>query len=274
MNKKEETSIFLIDLSGVYDEQHFWRGEQPTWIRLKDLPGTNCYCDEQAAREIREKIRDCALAGIHFIDSGNYHYMTRIWMDKAQKPFSLLVFDNHTDMQLPVFGGLLSCGGWIADALESVEMLDHVFLVGPDQQAFDQVGQEYKERVTFLSREQLQEAREKDGAAGVTDLFLKMLLDYNQKKGSFSPLYLSIDKDVLNEKVVKTTWSQGDMSLLELEGCLERLQAFLQKRKLSLQAADVCGEREPGEGNESAMTGHDYANQALLGTLKGFDYEK
>lgn len=53
-----------------------------------------------------------------------------------KEPFNLLVFDNHTDMQLPAFGGLLSCGGWIASALEEVEKLQEVWLIGPDEEAY------------------------------------------------------------------------------------------------------------------------------------------
>ena len=274
MKKERDSGILLMNLSGTYEEQDFWREEQVTWIRLEDLSGTNCYCDEPAVRAIREKIREFALSGIHFIDSGNYHYMTRIWMDKAKSPFSLLVFDNHTDMQPPAFGGLLSCGGWIADALESVKLLDHVFLVGPDQPAFDQVQQTYKERVTFLSREDLQAARQTDSSSGVAASFLEMLSEYEKKAGKLSPVYLSVDKDVLNEQEVKTTWSQGDMSLTELKSCLEELQSFLKARKLPFQAADVCGEWEPENGGEGSPAGHDLANHELLEVLKGFDYEK
>ena len=274
MEKERDSGILLMNLSGTYEEQDFWREEQVTWIRLEDLSGTNCYCDEPAVRAIREKIGEFTLSGIHFIDSGNYHYMTRIWMDKAKSPFSLLVFDNHTDMQPPAFGGLLSCGGWIADALESVKLLDHVFLVGPDQPAFDQVQQTYKERVTFLSREDLQAARQTDSSSGVAASFLEMLSEYEKKAGKLSPVYLSVDKDVLNEQEVKTTWSQGDMSLTELKSCLEELQSFLKARKLPLQAADVCGEWEPENGGEGSPAGHDLANHELLEVLKGFDYEK
>ena len=274
MEKERDSGILLMNLSGTYEEQDFWREEQVTWIRLEDLSGTNCYCDEPAVWAIREKIREFALSGIHFIDSGNYHYMTRIWMDKAKNPFSLLVFDNHTDMQPPAFGGLLSCGGWIADALESVKLLDHVFLVGPDQPAFDQVQQTYKERVTFLSREDLQAARQTDSSSGVAASFLEMLSEYEKKAGKLSPVYLSVDKDVLNEQDLKTPWSQGDMSLTELKSCLEELQSFLKARKLPLQAADVCGEWEPENGGAGSPAGHDHANHELLEVLKGFDYEE
>ena len=274
MEKERESGILLMNLSGAYEEQDFWREERSTWVRLEDLSGTNCYCDEPAIRAIREKIGEFTLSGIHFIDSGNYHYMTRIWMDKAKNPFSLLVFDNHTDMQPPAFGGLLSCGGWIADALESVELLDHVFLVGPDQSAFHQVQQVYKERVTFFSREDLQAARQTNSSSGVAASFLEMLSEYEKKTGKFSPVYLSVDKDVLNEQEVKTTWSQGDMSLTELKSCLKELQSFLKARKLPLQAADVCGEWESENGGAGSPAGHDHANHELLEVLKGFDYEE
>ena len=148
------------------------------------------------------------------------------------------------------------------------------FLWVPDQSAFHQVQQVYKERVTFLSREDLQAARQTDSSSGVAASFLEMLSEYEKKAGKLSPVYLSVDKDVLNEQEVKTTWSQGDMSLTELKSCLEELQSFLKARKLPLQAADVCGEWEPENGGEGSPAGHDLANHELLEVLKGFDYEK
>ena len=266
--------IVIMDFSGIYKGEQFFEGEKVSWLDVREIPGTNCYCDDEAKTQILEKLEKFSAGGIYFIDSGNYHYMTRIWMDKAKNPFSLLVFDNHTDMQPPAFGGLLSCGGWIADALESVELLDHVFLVGPDQSAFHQVQQVYKERVTFFSREDLQAARQTNSSSGVAPSFLEMLSEYEKKTGKFSPVYLSVDKDVLNEQEVKTTWSQGDMSLTELKSCLEELQSFLKARKLPLQAADVCGEWEPENGGAGSPAGHDHANHELLEVLKGFDYEE
>ena len=49
--------------------------------------------------------------GIHFLDSGNYHYVTKLWLDQVKEPFDLLVLDHHTDLQQPMFGDILSCGG-------------------------------------------------------------------------------------------------------------------------------------------------------------------
>ena len=114
---KKRTPV-IMNMSGIYREEKFWKGQETVWVEAEDITGTNCYCDEDARTEISCRIDKFSSEGVHFIDSGNYHYLTRLWIGKIKQPFRLLVFDNHTDMQPPAFGGLLSCGGWIAAALE------------------------------------------------------------------------------------------------------------------------------------------------------------
>lgn len=125
-----------------------------SWVEVQELTGSNCYCDEEAAKVLKEKLKKFSAEGMHFIDSGNYHYMSRIWLEKLEIPFRLVVFDNHTDMQLPAFGGLLSCGGWIAASLEELPLLEEVILIGPDQEAFDQTEPSLStEGTVFIQRE-------------------------------------------------------------------------------------------------------------------------
>ena len=45
-------------------------------------------------------------------------------------------------MQCPAFGGILSCGGWIREALETNDNLKHVILVGPPQAAMEETKKE------------------------------------------------------------------------------------------------------------------------------------
>lgn len=202
---KEQTSIVLMNFSGIYEEERFWKERQVSWIDAKDICGTNCYCDDEAIAEINKRTENHSFAGIHFIDSGNYHYMTKLWLTKIEKPFALLTYDNHTDMQPPAFGGILSCGGWIAASLEELKNLEHVILIGPDEAAYEQVEEELKEKVIFLSREKLQEMNDAEISRFLTEVLCETL-----------PLYISIDKDVLCPDDAQTTWSQGDMKLTTL----------------------------------------------------------
>lgn len=210
-------NIVIMDFSGIYQEEQFYEGEQISWIDLSDISGTNCYCDGDAQAQILERMEKYPVSGIYFIDSGNYHYMSRIGIGRVKEPFNLLVFDNHTDMQLPAFGGLLSCGGWIASALEEVQKLQEVWLIGPDEEAYGQVEETFKDRVHFLSRERLAEARqymaEKKGSE--EELIRSLEIPAN------IPLYISIDKDVLCPEDADTNWSQGDMRLETMVRCLE-----------------------------------------------------
>ena len=238
----------IMNFSGIYKNQSFYKDhaeKEIFWTELSDLSGCNCYCDAEAADRICEEIQNYTGNGIHFIDSGNYHYMTRLWLEKQQVPFRLLVFDNHTDMQPPAFGGLLSCGGWIAASLEELPLLHEVILVGPDEEAYVQVEPELQQKVCFLSREKLSMmmAEEKE------DFFKNLDADL--------PLYISVDKDVLCKEDASTTWSQGDMHLSELMSFLEVV--------LELQnvvGMDVCGEGDQDSGSEDFL--NDHANEAIL----------
>lgn len=238
----------ITNFSGIYKNQNFYKNyaeEEISWTELSDLSGCNCYCDAEASDRIRKEIQAFTGKGLHFIDSGNYHYMTRLWLEKLQIPFRLLVFDNHTDMQPPAFGVLLSCGGWIAASLEELPLLQEVILVGPDEEAYTQVEPDLQQKVLFLSREKLSTmtAEEKEG------FFNNLSEDL--------PLYVSVDKDVLCKGDASTTWSQGDMHLSELMSFLE-----LVLERQNILGMDVCGECDMDSCSEDFL--NDHANEAIL----------
>ena len=238
----------IMNFSGIYKNQSFYKDhaeKEIFWTELSDLSGCNCYCDAEAADRICEEIQNYTGNGIHFIDSGNYHYMTRLWLEKQQVPFRLLVFDNHTDMQPPAFGGLLSCGGWIVASLEELPLLQEVIRVGPDEEAYTQVEPDLQQKVLFLSREKLSTmtAEEKEG------FFNNLSEDL--------PLYVSVDKDVLCKGDASTTWSQGDMHLSELMSFLE-----LVLERQNILGMDVCGECDMDSCSEDFL--NDHANEAIL----------
>ena len=238
-----------MNFSGIYKQQQFWQtGEiqrNISWVEVQELPGSNCYCDGDAMETLRQKLEEFDADGIHFIDSGNYHYMSRIWLEKLNTPFRLVVFDNHTDMQPPAFGGLLSCGGWVAASLEELPLLKEVLLVGPDQEAFDQTEPVLREKVRFLSREKLGE------------MTLEEKVSFFEELTAELPTYLSVDKDVLCPEEASTTWSQGEMTLEEL----------CQFVKILLEKQDILGMDVCGECDQDACEGdhlNDLANRKLL----------
>lgn len=237
--------IVIMDFSGIYKGEQFFEGEKVSWLDVREIPGTNCYCDDEAKTQILEKLEEFSAGGIYFIDSGNYHYMSRIWLEKLNTPFRLVVFDNHTDMQPPAFGGLLSCGGWVAASLEELPLLKEVLLVGPDQEAFDQTEPVLREKVRFLSREKLGE------------MTLEEKISFFEELTAEFPTYLSVDKDVLCPEEASTTWSQGEMTLEEL---CQFVKILLEKQ--DILGMDVCGECDPDACEGDHL--NDLANRKLL----------
>ena len=249
--KEKEICPIIMNFTDVYKNAKFCEDISAKWLEVSKLQGTNCYCDEEAQKNLYAIMQKEDVFGIHFIDSGNYHYVSRLWLTYLEEPFVLIVFDNHTDMQPPAFGGLLSCGGWIASAVEELEYLKKVILIGPDEEAFSKVEKHIKEKTLFLSREQLRERTKEE----------KLTFLQNISEGL--PIYISVDKDVLNEEAATTTWSQGDLSLEELKDFLIEMKQLYGDRILGL---DICGEAEDVEKNQK----NDKANGEILQIFSTF----
>ena len=236
--------ILVADFSGVYEAEDFLRylqeqGLPVRHVELGEIEGTVCYCDEAAEAEIRRRLPPGADAGIRWIDSGDYHYVTKILAEFQQEPFVLVLVDNHLDDQEPAFGGVLSCGSWVKALRESQQMLEAVWTLGPDHR--------------IRGREVDRELEE-----GIDDL----LAAVEGKR-----VYLSIDKDVLRREESRTDWSQGSYALETLAGWLRKLL------KMHVVAIDLCGELAPAKGatpEDLRINGETnrYLQELLLDCLK------
>lgn len=235
MSEQKRNKIVVMNFSGIYTEEEF--EEETSWLDVSHIHGTNCYCDGEAFGELLGCIDGYPAGGIHFIDSGNYHYMSRIWLEKVDEPVTLVVFDNHTDMQPPAFEGILSCGGWIEAAFTQLDGVREVILIGPDEAAFSQVESGIREKVTFLSRERLREMKRLQ-----REEFLKEALEKRKET-----LYLSVDKDILCPGEADTSWSQGDMKLSELTDMLKMIFDCAKENGREVYGVDICGESDAGE---------------------------
>ena len=214
-------SLLLADFTGVYTEEGFLRELQERGIPyrlvgLGDIEGTTCYCDSAAEAEINRRLVPERGERMRWIDSGDYHYVTKILAAREETPFTLVVVDNHPDDQTPAFGDVLSCGSWVRDLREANPMLEEVWTLGPDHRIRNSSGT--VNRVL---------------EGGIDDLVTAV---------EGKRVYLSIDKDILDRAHARTDWGQGTYSLTQLKGWLDRLL------RLDVVAVDVCGELAPAKG--------------------------
>ncbi len=121
----------IMTMTDAYTHQSFYNNKENIHIiDCKDIPGTRCYLDDEAKTTIQNLIKDLPVEGIHFIDSGNYHYLSLLWLQKINQDFNLVLFDHHPDNQPPSFGDITSCGGWVLESTETLPCLQDVYTYG------------------------------------------------------------------------------------------------------------------------------------------------
>lgn len=218
--QREKNNNFILDFTGVYDE--FAKEKTSlTWIDCTDITGCDMYVSDEAEKQIGERVDSVGIHGIHFLDSGNYHYVTKIMTDRIKEPFSLVVFDHHTDMQKPMIEGLTSCGDWAGKVIKDNPYICQLILVGPEKKDINAIGLRSNKLITYSAQEIRAEAME--SKTNQIDLSV--------------PVYISIDKDVLDESISETNWSQGHMKL----GTLEHMLGIIIRNQKVL-GIDICGE--------------------------------
>ena len=196
--------------------------EPITIIDCSDIEGCDLYCTTEAENEIIKRTERYGISGIHFIDSGNYHYISKINTDRIDYDFSLVLYDHHTDMQKPMLEGMTSCGDWAGQVLEQNKNLIQLILVGPTEEDIKNIDLKNKDKLITFSQEELRNNRGREKLEKIkTDV----------------PFYISIDKDILDKHYIETNWSQGHMSLSMLE---HLLKFFLKDKKII--GIDICGE--------------------------------
>lgn len=213
----------------------------PQTVSLSSLEGTNCYCNSTAASAIRRAIAGQPVSALHWCDTGDYHYLSRFWLEKAagemgEDPFALVLFDHHPDMQEPAFGNVLSCGSWARDAFTNIPNLTQVLLVGIDPDLEVEILDLVFDGVLAVTAEDLRHTGD-NLSQDVLEMF--SLLDPR------IPVYISIDKDVLTKDYARTDWDQGCMTLAQLEAAVLRIAAGHR-----LLGADICGGLTPDKGGK------------------------
>lgn len=274
---KDNISVF--DFSHQYD---YLREQADYYSDCSLISGTNAYCSDEAAEQLREEVNKALVieknnpkapldadgsrekletmpAGIHFIDSGNYHYMSLFFLERIPTDFTLLLIDNHTDMNENAFGDILSCGNWVRKALETLPHLKKVVMLGVKPQYF----QEMKESLTsegelaenpesenelfFINNSEGCSAQERtiilpNIKNDVTKkiIYVNNVNDISTYISSDIAVYVSLDKDALSEEYAVADWDQGKLSLDDIK------HIFAELNQHHILGIDICGDTKAG----------------------------
>ena len=65
---------FILDFTHIYIDENIEQTENIVRIDCSDILETDLYCTKEGEAEIQKRIENFSINGVHFIDSGNYHY--------------------------------------------------------------------------------------------------------------------------------------------------------------------------------------------------------
>lgn len=247
-DSKVKNENMILDFTHVYRDEDIKDIDRFRYIDCSDIQETDMYCSKNAYEKIWGRIEPYGIQGIHYIDSGNYHYITKIITDHITEPFGLVMYDHHTDMQIPMVPEMMSCGDWAGQTLIQNENLRQLVVVGPPESDIEQTLESYSGsqsgRLLTFSAE---------------DLHGDLLENKLKHIRTDLPLYISIDKDVLGTEYTETNWSQGDMSI---DG-LERLLSVFLGGQGEEKNTDACrnDERYDGGIRHSRILGVDVCGE-------------
>ena len=265
-DSKVKNENMILDFTHVYRDEDIKDIDRFRYIDCSDIQETDMYCSKNAYEKIWGRIEPYGIQGIHYIDSGNYHYITKIITDHITEPFGLVMYDHHTDMQIPMVPEMMSCGDWAGQALSQNKNLRQLVIVGPPEKDIDQTLESYK------CGHNVQEAEYDDSYDISWDISSGRLLIFSAEDlhggllenklkliRTDLPLYISIDKDVLGTEDCETNWSQGNMSICGLE----RLLGVFLGGQGEERDSDACrnDERYAGDIRHSRILGVDICGE-------------
>jgi len=219
------TKISLLNFDGTLQKQKLLKVYPGEWIDFSDLGSCQGYCEMPTLKIIEQRLQARKHKGITLIGNGNYHYVTYLLLSEIKQPFSLILFDHHTDLSLNDDLSMISCGSWVSFALKTLPMLQQVVIIGANTSGggFDE--RKIPEKVTVISENEVNQSP----VATMEKKILSVLKD--------QPVYISVDKDVLDEENASTNWDQGSMSLRQLLYLIRDL-----KHTNPILGVDICGE--------------------------------
>ena len=260
----------FLDLDGSLDAQQSILRAVAPWdsvsnIDLRDLaPRLRLWARERTVREARARIAAQAPNGptLHLIGSGDFHHLAAVLMERAVEPITIVHIDNHPDWVR--LAPRWHCGAWVNRALRLPQVVRVITLgvcsddlVRPDLKGGNLPALASGKLVLFPWEHAPSRVwrripdgpgrRWQDGhihwenlAGTYHETGLETALDAIIPLITTAAVWISIDKDVLDEREALTNWDQGRMPLSALLQIITAVGAH--KR---IVGADICGEFSP-----------------------------
>jgi hypothetical protein len=180
------------------------------------------------------------LAPFLLYGSGDFHYLTALWIRRVAQPVLVISFDNHPDWDIrpPRW----ACGGWVNRALE-LDQVQKVAVWGCGNfecwWPHNVFGNRRAEQAGILevhpwADERPPEDRQRRGAIlrdnwrNNFEAFVKDLPG--------ADVYVTIDLDCLGADEAVTNWESGLFTIADLEWALSKL-----REASNIIAGDICG---------------------------------
>ena len=258
----QSPNIRILDFDASVTKQQNLLHKYPHQIvALQDLaPKARLWMNKCTRNAIGERVAKSCRGCVTFLGSGDFHNISPILLEQFQEPISLIVFDFHPDWDIfpPRFG----CGSWVREALKR-KNIQKCLLIGvssddisspwiqsadlgalnnrrleiypyahnPSKVFFRKVSKNisFKTKKGLLdTRIYWEELRNKD----LKDYFSSII-----KRLSTKDVYVSIDKDCLDNESALTNWEEGKLTIEQL---LLMLQVI--KDNLNIVGVDITGD--------------------------------
>jgi hypothetical protein len=187
---------------------------------------------------------DSRLAPFLLYGSGDFHYLSGLWLRLVAQSVVLISFDNHPDWDIrpPKWG----CGGWINRALDLAQVKRAAVWGCGNFECWwphNIFGNHAAERAGKLevhpwADDRPVKDRQRPGAILREDW--RELFEAFVARLRRADLYVTIDLDCLGADEMITNWENGRFNITDLEWALAKL-----RERNRIVAGDVCGAFSP-----------------------------
>lgn len=248
-------NITVLDFDHVYHRQSFYEGENVEWVNLESISHTNLFCEKDSLNQINRKLEEKGQSFVTFIGSGNYHYVSYLQLSKMDQPFTLVLFDHHTDTLQNPNHSLITCGSWVLESIKHLPMLKKAIIIGVSEDGLQYIPSSISDKIITFTKEALQTDFPKTVSSIIENI-------------STASIYLSVDKDVLDIKEAVTAWDHGNLKINQLIEIIKNIS-----KSKYVTAADICGEYPINPTNaykretRSAIKKNNRTNRELLDAI-------